>query len=46
MFGGLIVDMMVDGGVVLPPSSDTSGIATFVLKLTINIVDELENPYA
>jgi len=46
MFGGLIVDMMIDGGVALPPSSDTSGIATFVLKLTINIVDELENPYA
>lgn len=46
MFGGLIADMMIDGGVVLPPSSDVTGASSFVLKLTIKVIDDAEDPYA
>lgn len=45
MFDWLITDMKLDGGVVMPPSADITGVAVFLLKVTITIVDDLENPY-
>lgn len=45
MFGGLVVDMQLDGGVVMPPSQDVTDVAVFLLKMTVTIVDNLENPY-
>lgn len=46
MFGNLINDLQIDGGVVLPPSNDEKNTAAFVLKLTVNVTDDLVNPYA
>lgn len=46
MFGGAIADMQADGGVVFPPSGEAQDITTFLLKLTLSVVDDQEDPYA
>lgn len=42
--GGLVVDMKLDGGVVFAPGEDKS-LTTFVVKVTLTIAEDLENPY-
>lgn len=44
MLGGLIADMTVDGGVVFP-AEDGSGMAMFLLKLTLKVVDDHESAF-
>jgi hypothetical protein len=42
-----ISDMKIDGGVVFPPSTtEVTSAASFILRVTLKIVDEAEDPYA
>lgn len=44
MFGGLIADMTVDGGVTFSPE-EMPGASVCVLKVSIDLVETMENPY-
>lgn len=44
MFEGLVADMTVDGGVTFNPE-ELQDAAVCVLKVSINLVETLENPY-
>lgn len=44
MFGDLVNDMRIDGGMTFCPEEDQS-VAICVLKLTIDLSEDLENPY-
>lgn len=44
MFGDLVVDMTVDGGVTFNPE-ELQGAAVCVLKVSIDLTEDLENPY-
>lgn len=44
MFGGLVVDMTVDGGVTFNPE-EFQGAAVCVLKVSIDLTENMENPY-
>lgn len=44
MFGGLLSDLRMDGGMTFVPKEEMST-AAFAMKLTLVIAEDLENPY-